>query len=168
MRNFELLKGFLGALQYKIANSNIFPSNNVNLTLFDELTEIPIGTPALAILAQDFNTLGWDAGGGIQDLAIRGLIKFKIMVLNTLDVVYNDTTAMTSTDQTLGAYELVDQLIAQAEMLDLCDSNGDTYLVEPMRFRSFSKPHRVEDHPEWVIIDVLFEATICQNIISVS
>lgn len=168
MRNFNLLKAFLSALQTQIINNNIFDSNCVQLSLEDDITQIPQGTPALSIKALAFNTLGWDTGGGASDLAIRGNIRFKIMVLNTLDVPYSDQSVISSTDTTLGVYELVDKLIELLEMLDICDENGNTYCVEPMRFRSMDDAKRHKEFKDWVYIDVLFEVTICQNTTNVS
>ena len=173
-RNFNLLKGFLSALQAQIVSMGLFTSECCQLSLFEDgqLDEqYPQGSPILEIIPQDFGSLGWDDGGGIYDTALRGDIVFRILVMNVLDTIQTDVTVMTSTDKTLGIYELVDQLIAQIQMLDICDNNGNTYLVEPMRIakgQGISKPVRNEKHPEWVIVKIKMETTICQNITNVS
>jgi hypothetical protein len=166
---FNLLRPFLSALRTQIVNDGVFADANCQLTLLEDNAEqFPQGSPILEIVPGDFRSLGWDAGGGIQDLAIRGTIQFRIIIMNVLDTLQTDVTAMTSTDQALGVYELMDQLIDELEMLMLCDGNGNTYLLEPMRLERFSKPQRIEKHPEWIVVNLWFETKICQQIIGVT
>ncbi len=170
---FGLLKQFLTALQTQISTDGVFPAANVQLSLLEDNSlndngQFPEGSPILEIIPQSFKTVGWDAGGGIQDLTISGEIQCRIIVMNVLDNIQTDVTAITSTDQTLGVYELSDQLIAELEMLALCDTNGNSYLIEPMRFLRMDKPKRVEKHPEWIVLNHWYECRICQNIIGVS
>lgn len=169
MRSFNLLKGFLGALRTNIVNAGHFKDICCQLSLWEsDDTQYPQGSPILEIVPGQFNTLGWDAGGGIADTAIRGEIQFRIIVMNVLDFVQTDQLVITSTDQTLGIYELADQLVADIQMLDICDGTGSSYLIEPMRIKSIGKPQRSEKHPEWVIVNLKFEVTICQTITGVS
>ena len=142
-RTQNLLKGFLSSLQAQIVSMGLFTSECCQLCLFEDgqLDEqYPQGSPILEIVPQEFTSLGWDAGGGIYDTSVRGEILFRILVMNVLDTIQTDVTVITSTDQTLGIYELVDQLVAEIQMLDLCDTNGNTYLIEPMRIRNIGKP----------------------------
>jgi hypothetical protein len=169
MRSFNLIKGFLGALRTAIVQGGHFQDICCQLSLWEnDHAEYPQGSPILEIIPGQFATLGWDAGGGIQDTAIRGEIQFRIIVMNVLDFAQTDQLVITSTDQTLGIYELADQLIADIQMFDGCDGTGNSYLVEPMRIKTIGKPTRSEAHPEWCIVNLRFEATICQTITGVS
>lgn len=171
MNTFGLLRPFLTALRAQIVNDGVFPADNVQLSLFDDDNldrQFPQGSPILEIIPQGFASVGWDAGGGIQDLTIKGEIQCKIIIMNVLDTIQTDVTVLTSTDQTLGVLELNDQLIAELEMLALCDESGNSFLIEPMRFLRFSKPTRPEKHAEWVIINQWYECRICQAIQTVS
>jgi len=165
----NLLKGFLGALRTSIVTGGLFKDICCQLSLWEgDDTQYPQGSPILEIIPGQFNTLSWDEGGGVYDTALRGEIQFRIIVMNVLDFVQTDSNVMTSTSQTLGIYELGDQLIAELQMLNLCDNAGNSYLVEPFRIKSIGKPQRLEKHPEWVILNLRFEATICQTIIGVT
>lgn len=169
MNTFGLLKGFLTVLPSSISSA-VFPAANVQLSLLEDNSfdnQFPEGSPILEIIPQGFHSLGWDDGGSVQDLTISGEIQCRIIIMNVVDTIQTDVTAITSTNQTLGVYELSDQLIANLEMLALCDVSGNSYLIEPMRFLRMDKPKRVEKHPEWIVLNHWYECKICQNIISV-
>jgi hypothetical protein len=167
MRSFGLLKSFLTQISTAVINSGLFTSSCCQLSLWaDADSQYPQGSPILAIIPNDFKSLGWDAGGGIEDTAMRGQIEFKIIVMNVLDFIQTDDNVITSTDHTLGIYEIVDNLIALLQMYDVCNGT-DSFLMEPMRILNVGKPQRSEKHPEYVSVSLKFEATICQKIISV-
>ena len=167
-RSFSLLKSFLGALRTQIITySGIWTDSTCQLSLWEEPTQYPQGTPLLFIIPQEFRSLQpYSDGGGIQTTVISGLIKCRIIVLNSLDPVQSDNNVITSTDEALGIYELCDNLIADLQILDLCFATG-SYLIEPLRLVSISKPARDKDRPEWTYVDVNFEASINQMLTGV-
>lgn len=168
-RTFSLLKEFLSALRTQIVSySGIWTDSCCQLSLWDnDATQFPQGSPLLFIIPQDFKALGeYQDGGGIEMTVINGVIKFRIILINILDQVQSDTNVITSTDIALGMYELVDHLVGDIQMLDLCSATG-SYLIEPFRLESIGKPDRDKERPEYVYCDVKFSCSINQQITGV-
>ena len=109
----NLLKNFLGGLRSTIVSGGVFTDNCCQLSLYptDQTEQYPQGSPILEIIPGEFVTLGWDAGGGIADTALRGEIDFRIIIMNVLDFMQTDNTVITSTDHTLGIIHLLPIII---------------------------------------------------------
>lgn len=165
-RTFGTLAPFLTALRtYIVANNGTFTDSCTQLSLWqDDYTQFPQGSPLLFIIPQNFKSLGsYQDGGGVETTCINGIIKFRIIMLNILDPVQGDPNVMTSTDLTLGIYKLIDDLIGNLQMLDLCTATG-AYLIEPFRLEGIDKPNRDQERPEWVYCDIMMSCTINQEI----
>ncbi len=157
MRSFNSFAPFLTAIQQQLISVGGFATECVQLSMFDEFPRFIQGTPICVVIPLDFKS--WPSaqdGGGTEMTVWDGQIKVKIVVLNTLDPPFGDPDVLTDSNVTLGLYTLVDTVTGALQMFDGCDTNGNSFLVEPCRLVSGSRPLRDEDHSQYCWVDLVF------------
>ncbi len=127
----------------------------------EKTLEIPQGQYIAMIIPGDL--LPEDQGGeGNWETIFTGDLRIRMIAENILDNATSDVTSLTDTQTTTGLYVLFQSILNLVRFWDLCDPNGNSYLVEPMRIkRGPSKPRRWPDHVQYIISDLDMTFRIC-------
>ena len=96
-----------------------------------------------------------------------GLLTMRINVRlwsqNALDDTSRDAVALTQ--NALGIYSKLSQLINSLQMFHHCQENTIGNFAEPMRLLDIDKPARDLTRPEWIYIDSAWEVRFINNVL---
>ena len=104
-----------------------------------------------------------DQGGeGENETIFNGTLTLRLLAQTALDVATSDVVALTDNNTTAGIYVLFQRLLQVIRFWDNCDSQGNTYLIQPMRVSSgMTQPRRSQEHEQYVYSDIVMEYRIC-------
>jgi hypothetical protein len=129
--------------------------------------EYPVSPPPFVILeAEAFDPTDWVDGGGRFTTVYDTAITVHVVVRNTLDPAFMANSVMTSTDTTVGIFQIVQSLIDNFQQGYVTDDNSLLQLVTLPVAGPISKPRRKRKAGEYVEVSVRFTMQVGQSFLA--
>ena len=160
-RSSNSLPAFLLALRQSIVAAKVVSDTCCQVATAERTLQYPQGEYLVMLIPGEL-TPEDQGGAGIYETIFRGRITFRLVCQTILDTATSDVTALTDSSTTVGLYVLFTNLLPVIRFWDQGDSQGNAYLMEPMRLSSgLSQPQRSEEHSQYVTADLMAEFRIC-------
>ena len=152
----------------EIEGTPLFGSGSVYYSIDpDADEEYPMSPPPFAILdAESFEPNDWVDGGGRFATVYDTAITVHVVVRNTLDPAFMANNVMTSTDTTVGVYQIVQSLIDNLQQGYITDNALLLQLVTLPVAGPISKPRRKRKAGEYVEVSVRFAMQVGQSFLA--
>jgi hypothetical protein len=149
-----------------INNSQFFGLQSTDLVVYQDNKILwPVNPAPFALIEPPSFPYGSEGvGGGRFSKTFDGQFKIHLIVENIIDVSYKDTFLVTSNDQQLGMYTIVDNIINITEQSFPVDPSGTLVLAELPYAMRIAKPVRYEGSNLFSRIEIDFFIKLCESL----